>query len=99
MLSRGTCIAYLWKILRQIFRFCIFTRIYIFKILYHEVMSNKQLNVAIVSTMLLLATALIAISIKIANAQRQQELPAPTSQSGINVDEEITNRGWASSSG
>ena len=73
MLSRGTCIAYLWKILRQIFRFCIFTRIYIFKILYHEVMSNKKPNVAIVST-------------------------APTSQSGINVDEEITNRGWASSS-
>ena len=98
MLSRGTCIAYLWKILRQIFRFCIFTRIYIFKILYHEVMSNKKLNVAIVSTMLLLATALIAIPIKIANAQRQQESPAPTSQSGINVDEEITNRGWASSS-
>src|SRR5215469_16667968 len=99
MLSRGTCIAYLWKILRQIFRFCIFTRIYIFKILYDEVMSNKQLNVAIVSTMLLLATALIAIAIKIANAQQQQQqLPAPTSQSGINVDEEITNRGWASSS-
>jgi hypothetical protein len=62
-------------------------------------MSNKQLNVAIVSTMLLLATALIAIPIKIANAQRQQELLAPTSQSGINVDEEITNRVWASSSG
>jgi len=62
-------------------------------------MSNKKLNVAIVSTMLLLATALIAIPIKIANARRQQELPAPTSQSGINVDEEITNRGWASSSG
>ena len=99
MLSRGTCIAYLWKILRQIFRFCIFTRIYIFKILYHEVMSNKKLNVAIVSTMLLLATALIAIPMKVANAQRQQQLPAPTSQSGINVDEEITNRGWASSSG
>ena len=62
-------------------------------------MLNKKLNVPIVSTMLLLATALIAIPIKIANAQRQQELPAPTSQSGINVDEEITNRGWASSSG
>jgi len=62
-------------------------------------MSNKQLNVAIVSTMLLLATSLIAIPIKIANAQQQQQqLPAPTSQSGINVDEEITNRGWASSS-
>ena len=62
-------------------------------------MLNKKLNVPIVSTMLLLATALIAIPINIANAQRQQELPASTSQSGINVDEEITNRGWASSSG
>jgi uncharacterized membrane protein len=62
-------------------------------------MLNKKLNVAIVSTMLLLATALIAIPIKIANAQRQQELPAITSQSGINVDEKITNRGLASSSG
>ena len=101
MLSRGTCIVYLWKILRQIFRFCIFTRIYIFKFLCHEVMSNKKLNVAVASTMLLLATALIATPMKVANAQqqRQQELPAPTSQSGINVDEEITNRGWASSSG
>ena len=98
MLSRGTCIVYLWKILRQIFRFCIFTRIYIFKILYHEIMLNKKLNVAIVSTMLLLATALIAIPIKIVNAQ-QQQLPAPISQSGIkNVDQEITNRGWASNS-
>jgi len=81
MSSRGTCIAYLWKILRQIFRFCIFTRIYIFKILYHEVMSNKQLNVSIVSTMLLLTTALIATPMRIADAQRQQELPASTSQS------------------
>ena len=59
-------------------------------------MSNKKLNVAIVSTMLLLATALIAIPIItipiiIANAQQQEQLPAPTSQSGIkNVDEEIT---------
>ena len=61
-------------------------------------MSNKQLNVVIVSTMLLLATALIAIPIKIANAQQQEQLPASTSQSGINVDEEITNPGWASSS-
>jgi hypothetical protein len=61
-------------------------------------MLNKKLNVAIVSTMLLLATALIAIPIKIVNAQ-QQQLPAPISQSGIkNVDQEITNRGWASSS-
>ena len=93
MLSRGTCIVYLWKILRQIFRFRIFTRIYIFKILYHEIMLNKKLNVAIVSTMLLLATALIAIPIKIVNAQ-QQQLPVPISQSGIkNVDQEIANRG------
>src|SRR5215467_2760730 len=99
MLSKGTCIVYLWKILRQIFIFCIFTRIYIFKILYHEVMSNKKLNVLIVSTMLSLATALIAIPMKVANAQRQQQLPAPISQSGIkNVDQEITNRGWVSSS-
>ena len=53
----------------------------------------------IASTMLLLATALIAIPIKIANAQQQQQLPAPISQSGIkNVDQEITNRGCASSS-
>ena len=99
MLSRGTCIAYLWKILRQIFRFYIFTRIYIFKILYDEIMLNKKLNVAIVSTTLLLAITIIATPMKIANAQQQQQLPAPISQSGIkNVDQEITNRGWASSS-
>ena len=99
MLSRVTCNVYLWKILHQIFIFCIFTRIYIFKILYHEIMLNKKLNVAIVATTPLLATTIIATPMKTANAQRQQELPAPTSQSGINVDEEITNRGWASSSG
>ena len=61
-------------------------------------MSNKRLNVAIVATTPLLATTIIATPMKIANAQRQQELPAPTSQSSINVDEEITNRDWASSS-
>ena len=56
-------------------------------------MLNKKLNVAIVSTMLLLATALKAIPIKIVNAQ-QQQLPVPISQSGIkNVDQEIANRG------
>src|SRR5215467_5291895 len=98
MLSRGTCIVYLWKILRQIFIFCIFTRIYIFKILYHEIMLNKKMNVAIIAT-LLLATTIIATPMKIANAQQQQQLPAPISQSGIkNVDQEITNRGWVSSS-
>ena len=59
-------------------------------------MSNKKQNVAIV---LLLATALIATPMKVANAQQQQQLPAPISQSGIkNVDQEITNRGWVSSS-
>ena len=56
-------------------------------------MSNKKLNVVIAS-----ATALIVIPTKIANAQQQEQLPAPTSQSDINLDEEITNRGWASSS-
>ena len=62
-------------------------------------MSNKKLNVAVASTMLLLATALIATPMKVANAQQQQQqLPAPTSQPSINVNEEITNRGWASSS-
>jgi cell division protein FtsX len=52
-------------------------------------MSNKKLNVAIVSTMLLLATAVIATPMKIANAQ--QQLSAPTSQSGINIDQQISN--------
>ena len=59
-------------------------------------MLNKKLNVALVSTMLLLVTALIAIPMKVENAQRHQQ---STSQSGINIDEEITNRGLASSSG
>jgi cell division protein FtsX len=79
----------LWKILRQMFRFCIFARIYIFKILYCEIMSNKKLNVAIVSTMLLLATAVIAMPMKIANAQ--QQLSTPTNQSGISVDQQISD--------
>ena len=77
MLSRGTCIVCLWKILRQIFRFCIFTRIYIFKILYQKIMLNKKLNVAIVATTLLLATTIIATPMKIANVlllQQQQQL-------------------------
>jgi hypothetical protein len=52
-------------------------------------MSNKKMNVVIVSTMLLLATAVIATPMKIANAQ--QQLSAPTSQSGINVDQQIAN--------
>jgi hypothetical protein len=52
-------------------------------------MSNKKPNVATVSTMLLLATAIIASPMKIANAQ--QQLSAPTNQSGINVDQQITN--------
>jgi len=64
-------------------------------------MLNKKPNVAIVATTLLLATTIIATRMKIANAQQQQQqqLPAPISQSDIkNVDQEITNRGWASSS-
>jgi hypothetical protein len=52
-------------------------------------MSNKKMNVVIVSTMLLLATAVIATPMKIANAQ--QQLSAPTSQSGINIDQQISN--------
>jgi hypothetical protein len=52
-------------------------------------MSNTKLNVAIVSTMLLLATAIIASPMKIANAQ--QQLSAPSNQSGINVDQQISN--------
>ncbi len=54
-------------------------------------MSNKKLNVAIVSPMLLLATAVIATPMKIANAQQQQQLSIPTNQSGINVDQQIAN--------
>jgi hypothetical protein len=52
-------------------------------------MSNKKLNVVIVSTMLLLATAVIATPMKIANAQ--QQLSTPTNQSSINVDQQIAN--------
>jgi hypothetical protein len=52
-------------------------------------MSNKKLNLAIVSTMLLLATVVIATPMKIANAQ--QQLSIPTNQSGINVDQQIAN--------
>jgi hypothetical protein len=52
-------------------------------------MSNTKLNVAIVSTMLLLATAIIASPMKIANAQ--QQLSAPSNQSGINADQQISN--------
>jgi hypothetical protein len=52
-------------------------------------MSNKKLNVAIVSMMLLLATAIIATPMKIANAQPQ--LATPTNQSGINIDQQIAN--------
>jgi cell division protein FtsX len=52
-------------------------------------MSNKKLNVAIVSTMLLLATAVIAMPMKIANAQ--QQLSTPTNQSGISVDQQISD--------
>jgi hypothetical protein len=46
-------------------------------------MSNKKLNVAIVSTMLLLATAIIVTPMKIANAQQQELLSTPTSQPGM----------------
>jgi hypothetical protein len=52
-------------------------------------MSNKKLNVAIVSTMLLLTAAVIATPMKIANAQ--QQLSIPTNQSGINVDQQISD--------
>ena len=52
-------------------------------------MSNKKLNVVIVSTMLLLATAVIATPMNIANAQAQPATPA--SQSGINVDQQISD--------
>ncbi|MFZ0510721.1 MAG: hypothetical protein WAM14_03870 [Candidatus Nitrosopolaris sp.] len=55
-------------------------------------MSNKKLNVAIVSAMLLLATAIVAIPMKIANAQ--QQLSTQTNQSAsttsINVDQQIS---------
>jgi hypothetical protein len=50
-------------------------------------MSNKKLNVVIASTMLLLATAVIATPMKIANAQ--QQLSTRTNQSGINIDQQI----------
>ena len=76
----------------MIFEFCIFTRIYIFKVEYNHIMSNKKLNVAIVSAMLLLATAIVAIPMKIANAQ--QQLSTQTNQSAsttsINVDQQIS---------
>jgi hypothetical protein len=52
-------------------------------------MSNKKLNVVIASTMLLLATAVIATPMKIANAQ--QQLSTRTNQSGINIDQQIAN--------
>jgi hypothetical protein len=52
-------------------------------------MSNKKLNVVIVSTMLLLATAVIATPMKIANAQ--QQLSTSTNQSDINVDQQISD--------
>ena len=54
-------------------------------------MLNKKLNVAIVSTTLLLAITIIATPMKIANAQQQQQLSTPTNQSGINVDQQIAN--------
>jgi hypothetical protein len=50
-------------------------------------MSNKKLNIVIVSTMLLLATAIIATPIKIANAQQQLS----TNQSDINIDQQISD--------
>ena len=52
-------------------------------------MSNKKLNVAIVSMMLLLATAIIVSPMKIANAQ--QQLSTRTNQSGINIDRQISD--------
>ena len=50
-------------------------------------MSNKKLNVVIVSSILLLATAVIATPMKIANAQQQSS--TPTNQTGINVGQQI----------
>jgi hypothetical protein len=56
-------------------------------------MSNKKLNVTIVSAVLLLATAILVTPIKIANAQPQ--LSTPTNQSGstssINIDQQIND--------
>jgi hypothetical protein len=52
-------------------------------------MSNKKLNAAIISAVLLLATAILVTPIKIANAQQQSS--TPTNQSGINVDQQIAN--------
>lgn len=50
-------------------------------------MSNKKLNVVVVSSILLLATAVIATPMKIANAQQQSS--TPTNQTGINVGQQI----------
>ena len=52
-------------------------------------MSNKKLNVTIESTMQLLATVVMAIPMKIANAQQQSSIR--TNQSGINVDQQIAS--------
>ena len=56
-------------------------------------MSNNKTNAAIVSAVLLLATAILVTPIKIANAQPQ--LATPTNQSGstrsINVDQQIND--------
>jgi hypothetical protein len=56
-------------------------------------MSNKKLNAAIISAVLLLATAVLVTPMKIANAQPQ--LSTPTNQSGsirsINIDQQIND--------
>ncbi len=56
-------------------------------------MSNKKLNAAIISAVLLLATAILVTPMKIANAQPQ--LATLTNQSGstrsINVDQQISD--------
>ena len=74
--------------------FCIFKSIHILKIEYNCIMSNTKLNVAIVSAMLLLATAIVAIPLKAASAQQQLSTQtnqsASTNQSGINVDQQIS---------
>jgi hypothetical protein len=56
-------------------------------------MSNKKLNAAIMSAVLLLATTILVTPMKIANAQPQ--LSTSTNQSGstrsINIDQQIND--------
>lgn len=52
----------------------------------------SKLNVVVVSSILLLATAVMATPMKIANAQQQSS--TPTNQTGINVGQQIAE--WKS---